>query len=277
MRHRNPHRTPIRFAEAILARIFRSTTQGKRHSYIPTVRLRSQVARCCVVEGHRHELSSPDLRHRRHGGRHPHRAFVRAQRVLTGQASLISQGGPRRWEGRRSSSIPLLRRMSDSLACHRPAALTSVMRITILFPSASSLDNEMTPPPVLIPSRPVSRSACHTHLRSVLAVHPTFVAIDRMAAHCDPGSCAWSCTSRTVRSRTSGEYRVRLSIAPTSQPLEPPAIPGRFTGPVPDIASAPQPHRVKLPPTSWPKPRHSTSVRSAFCQRNCFSVVSPSV
>jgi hypothetical protein len=38
-----------------------------------------------------------------------------------------------------------------------------------------------------------------------------------------------SCTSRTVRSRTFREYRVRLYTTPTSQTLEPQAIPGRST------------------------------------------------
>jgi hypothetical protein len=34
---------------------------------------------------------------------------------------------------------------------------------------------------------------------------------------------------RTARSRTSGEYLVDLFIAPSSQRLEPPENPGRFT------------------------------------------------
>jgi hypothetical protein len=39
-------------------------------------------------------------------------------------------------------------------------------------------------------------------------LHPSFSAIDPIAAHCDPCSAAWSWTIRTARSRTSGEYLV---------------------------------------------------------------------
>src|SRR5690606_36222871 len=35
-------------------------------------------------------------------------------------------------------------------------------------------------------------------------------------------------TIRTARSRTSAEYLLRAAIAPSSQRMEPPAIPGRF-------------------------------------------------
>src|SRR5262245_21855801 len=49
-----------------------------------------------------------------------------------------------------------------------------------------------------------------------------------MAAHCE--SCAASCsrTIRTARVRTSGENRLGLVMAPSSQDLEPPGKPGRF-------------------------------------------------
>ena len=43
-------------------------------------------------------------------------------------------------------------------------------------------------------------------------------------------SARCSCTMRTARSRTSGENLFDLVIAPSSQVLEPPQKPGRFTG-----------------------------------------------
>ena len=60
-------------------------------------------------------------------------------------------------------------------------------------------------------------------------MQPIFSAIDVIAAHCD--SCAASCsrTIRTARVRTSGENLVGLGMAPSSQGLEPPGNPGRFT------------------------------------------------
>src|SRR5262249_4270318 len=53
-------------------------------------------------------------------------------------------------------------------------------------------------------------------------------AIEVMAAHCE--SCAASCskTIRTARVRTSGENRLGLVMAPSSQDLEPPGKSGRF-------------------------------------------------
>ena len=59
-----------------------------------------------------------------------------------------------------------------------------------------------------------------------LAEQPIFPAIETMAAHCDGYSAKWSCTSRTARSRTSGEYFVDLFMTPTSHELEPPTIRG---------------------------------------------------
>jgi hypothetical protein len=77
--------------------------------------------------------------------------------------------------------------------------------------------------------RPVSRSACRTQLRSVSAVQPILVAIDRIADHSESYSSRCSNTIRTARSRTSGENLFGLPIAPSSQIMEPPGIPGRFT------------------------------------------------
>src|SRR5262245_43277793 len=64
--------------------------------------------------------------------------------------------------------------------------------------------------------RPWFRSAWRTHFRSVSAVQPIFSAIEVIAAHCE--SCAASCstTIRTARSRTSGENRLGLVMAPSS-------------------------------------------------------------
>ena len=56
-----------------------------------------------------------------------------------------------------------------------------------------------------------------------------FGRFDPIAAHCEPYSRSCSTTNRTARSRTSREYLVDLFIAPSSQRLEPPGKPGRFT------------------------------------------------
>ena len=61
---------------------------------------------------------------------------------------------------------------------------------------------------------PVSRSACRTHRRRVSAVHPSLLAIDAIAAHCEACSVLCSRTLRTARSRTSGEYRLGRAIEP---------------------------------------------------------------
>ena len=53
---------------------------------------------------------------------------------------------------------------------------------------------------------------------------PIFGAIDSTAAYSD----GYPCTMRTARSRTSGENLLDLFMAPSSQELEPPRIPGRF-------------------------------------------------
>jgi hypothetical protein len=52
---------------------------------------------------------------------------------------------------------------------------------------------------------------------------------DVMAAHSESYSPACSATSRTALSRTSGEYFLVLFMTPSSQAMESPAIPGRFT------------------------------------------------
>jgi hypothetical protein len=60
-------------------------------------------------------------------------------------------------------------------------------------------------------------------------VHPIFDAIELIAAHSEACSPRCPNTIRTARARTSGEYLVCLLIAPSSQELEPPANPRRFS------------------------------------------------
>ena len=52
----------------------------------------------------------------------------------------------------------------------------------------------------------------------------------------------WSKTIRTARSFTSGEYLLRLVMTPSSQELESPGNPGRFTRPGPPFPEAGPPH-----------------------------------
>src|SRR5512135_894270 len=52
--------------------------------------------------------------------------------------------------------------------------------------------------------------------------------MDSIAAHCEGCSLRHSKTSRTARSRTSGENFTDFFMAPSSQELEPPPNPGRF-------------------------------------------------
>lgn len=112
-----------------------------------------------------------------------------------------------------------LRRIS--LAC-RSAQFS---RSSALIRACSSL---------VVPGRsPRSRSAWRTQLHNVCAVQPILPAIDSIAVHGEVYSPRCSNTIRTARSRTSGEYVgdffFGVSSAPSSQELEPPRIPGRFT------------------------------------------------
>ena len=68
-----------------------------------------------------------------------------------------------------------------------------------------------------------------THSCRVWGTHPILGAIDSMAAHREGYSPRCSCTMRTARSRTSGENLVDFLMAPSSQRLEPPQNPGRFS------------------------------------------------
>src|SRR5438105_3086439 len=83
---------------------------------------------------------------------------------------------------------------------------------------------------VVGPSRlPASRSCWRSQLRSVSAVQPILAATDTIAAHCESYSRWCSKTIFTARSRTSGENLFDVLMAPSSQELEPPKFPGRFT------------------------------------------------
>src|SRR3546814_1941159 len=81
-----------------------------------------------------------------------------------------------------------------------------------------------------MPARPPLWISCRwTQLSKVCGTQPIFGAIDATAAHNDGYSPRCSCTIRTARSRTSGENVFVLFMAPFSQELEPPQIPGRFS------------------------------------------------
>jgi hypothetical protein len=88
---------------------------------------------------------------------------------------------------------------------------------------------------------PWSRSDWRTQPRSVSGVHPIFAAIELIAAHSEACSPRCSNTIRTARDRTSGEYLVCLVIAPSSQGLEPPANPPRFSPCFGNMAFEPEP------------------------------------
>jgi hypothetical protein len=74
--------------------------------------------------------------------------------------------------------------------------------------------------------------------RDAHGVEPIFAAIDITACHRDPCCPSLSRTSRTARSRTSGEnlFVVLLMMLHPTQELEPPANPARFTPVVDDLA-----------------------------------------
>src|SRR5664279_2570409 len=85
---------------------------------------------------------------------------------------------------------------------------------------------------VVTPSRtPASTSWRLTHSSSVCGTQPIFGAIDSTAAHSAGYSPRCSRTMRTARSWTSGANLFDLFMAPSSQKLEPPQNPGRFTNP----------------------------------------------
>ena len=71
-------------------------------------------------------------------------------------------------------------------------------------------------------------SDCLTQSSSVDGTQPILGAIDSTVAHSDGYSARCSWTSRTARSRTSGENLFDFFMAPSSQRLEPPRKAGRF-------------------------------------------------
>ena len=79
--------------------------------------------------------------------------------------------------------------------------------------------------------RPLSTSAFLTHSFRVCGVQPIFDAIDITACQRDGCWASVSRTSRTARSRTSGEnlFVVLLMVLHPTQELEPPANPARFS------------------------------------------------
>src|SRR5438270_4037709 len=125
-----------------------------------------------------------------------------------------------RLNGRSSSAIAkyadALRRIS--LACRS----SRFSRSRAFMFSATSVGT-----PARTPRSPSDR---FTHSCSVGALQPILDATEQTAAHGDVCSPACSNTIRTARSRTSGENLFAFSfvMAPPSQVLEPPAIPGRF-------------------------------------------------
>src|SRR6185437_4356881 len=119
----------------------------------------------------------------------------------------------------------------------------SLARRNSLFSRSSSLSHSFST--LETPGfSPASRSAWRIQFRSVSPEQPIFSAMEVMAAHWDGYSPACSLTSRTVRSLTSAEYLVAFDMTPTSQVLEPPAIPGRFTGEFPALPVEPGPDRL---------------------------------
>jgi hypothetical protein len=88
---------------------------------------------------------------------------------------------------------------------------------------------------VLTPSRsPWSISCRRPQSYRLWSTNPIFPAMDCVAAHNDGWSPRLSRTIRTARSWTSGENFGVLLKAPSSQELEPPKNPGRFTAVVED-------------------------------------------
>jgi hypothetical protein len=83
---------------------------------------------------------------------------------------------------------------------------------------------------LVAPARsPLSFSAGRTQRCRVFAVPPILAAIEPIATPCDSCSPWCSRTLRTARSLTSGERLVDVFMAPSSQMLEPPRKPGRFS------------------------------------------------
>ena len=119
--------------------------------------------------------------------------------------------------------------------------------------------------------RPWSVSAARTHLRNVSAVIPSLLEIELIAAHWDSYSRSCSKTKRTARSRTSAGCLVALLMAPSSQGLEPPRKPGRFT------SSIARPSRVVFGERGGSSPGSNLRRRthSVLPARTCVSAAGP--
>jgi hypothetical protein len=77
--------------------------------------------------------------------------------------------------------------------------------------------------------RPLFTCARRTHRHRVTRVIPKLAEIDPSTAHSEGYSPPCSSTIRTARSRSSCGYLVGLVISPSSQRMESPTFPGRFT------------------------------------------------
>ena len=128
----------------------------------------------------------------------------------------------------------LIRRSSSAWAKNALASFRiSLARRNSLTSRSNSLTRLASA--VETPARaPLSASDCLTQSSKVCGTQPIFGAIDSIAAHSDGYSPRCSYTIRTARSRTSGENFFDLFMAPSSQELEPPQRPGRFSGVIND-------------------------------------------
>jgi len=94
----------------------------------------------------------------------------------------------------------------------------------------------------------VSSVRLHQALK-VSGVQPNLLAMEQIAAHLDRYSHCCSMTNRTPRSRTSGEYRFGELMTPSSQDMESPVKPGRFTCTV--VVSGNETVRYRLNCCAW--------------------------
>ena len=121
----------------------------------------------------------------------------------------------------------------SSSACAKKALASfkiSLARRNFLFSRSNALMRLCSS--LLTPALgPVSTSRRLIQLSSVCGLQPTLPATDSMVAQCEPYSLRCSYTSRTARSRNSGENLVLVVlvvfiVAPVSQIKEPPQNPG---------------------------------------------------
>lgn len=127
---------------------------------------------------------------------------------------------------RRSTYLPTAACTKKALASFK----ISLARRNSLFSRSNALIRSCSSP-VTPALSPVSTSRHLSQLSSVCGLQPTLPATDSMVAQCEPYSLRCSCTSRTARSRNSGEILVVVVIvvfivAPISQMKEPPQNPG---------------------------------------------------